>query len=155
MKMPQRTSPMRLACWAGAGSLITGSTILIAAIYRSAWAFVPFFVGGAIFLLAHRQLKLGIKNELWTDTEWEPLRRRSAHPAWWILFFLAFAALIVCDIVTDLHRGTFLLWAVLLPLQMMMSVQVIVKPSHSLGDGGLLNLQNSSPIQSEHWGNSR
>ena len=135
--------------------MITGSTILIAAIGRSAWAFVPFFVGGALFLLAQRQLRLGINKDLWTDAELEPLRRRSAHPVWMILFLMAFGALIVCKIVTDLYRGTFLLWAVLLPLQMMMSLQVIVRREHSVGDGGPLNLRNSSPLQSEHWGDSR
>ena len=155
MKMPGSTSPMGLACWAAAGSAVTGSTVLIAAIVRSAWAFVPFLVGGAIFYLAQRQLKLGINNDVWTDTELEPLRKRSAHPAWMVLFLLSFATLIVCDIVTNLYRGTFLLWALLLPQQMMLQVQAIVRPSHSVGDGGLLKLQNSSPIRSEHWGESR
>jgi len=146
---------MRLACWAGVGSLITGSSILIAPIDRSAWAFVPLFGGGAIFLLSHRQLKLGIRNELWTDAELEPLRKRSAHPAWTVLFLLVFAAFIVCNIVTNFHRGSYLLWALLLPLQMMLGLQQMVRPSHSMGDGGLLNLQNSNRIRSEHWGESR
>ena len=155
MKMPGSASPMGLACWAGVDSLLSGSTVLIAAIYRSAWTFVPFFVGGAIFLLAQRRLISSINNDVWTDTELEPLRRRSAHPAWIVLFVLAFAALIICDIVTNLHRGAFTLWALLLPLQMMQYLQAMVKPSHFDGDGGLLNLRNSSPIQSEHWGGSR
>jgi hypothetical protein len=134
--------------------LITGSTVLIAAIYRSAWAFVPFFVGGVIFLLAQRRLKSSINNDVWTDTELEPLRKRSVHPAWMILFLLTIVAWIVCGIVTDLHRETDLLWGLLLPLQMMLPVQAMLRPARSGGDGGLLNLRNSSPIRSEHWGES-
>jgi hypothetical protein len=155
MKAPESSSPMRLACLAGVGSLVAGSAILIVTINRSAWAFVPLFVGMAIFYLAHRQLKLGVDKDLWTDAELEPLRRRTAHPAWMVLFLLAFAAFIVCHIVTDFHRGSYLVWALLLPLQMMLSLKTTLKLPHSEGDGGLLKLQNSSPIRSEHWGESR
>jgi hypothetical protein len=155
MKMPGSTSPMRLASLAGVGSLITGSALPIAAISRSVWAIVPFFVGVAIFYLAKRQLERGVDKDLWTDAELEPLRRRAAHPAWMVLFLLAFAAFIVCDIVTDFHRGSYLVWGLLFPLQMMLYLKTILKLPRPEGDGGLLKLQNSSPIRSERWGESR
>jgi hypothetical protein len=155
MKMPGSTSPMRLACLAGVGSLIAGSALMIVTISRSAWAIVPFFVGVAIFYLAQRQLKLGVDKDLWTDAELEPLRRRAAHPVWMVLFLLAFAAFIVCDIVTDFHRGSYFVWALLFPLQMMLSLKTTLKLPPPEGDGGLLKLQNSSPIRSEHWDESR
>jgi hypothetical protein len=155
MKMPGSTSPMRLAGWAGVGSLIAGSAILIVTISRSAWAFAPLFLGLAIFYPAQRQLKLGVDKDLWTDAELEPLRRRVAHPAWMLVFLGAFAALIICDIVTNLSRGTYFIWALLFPLQMMLSLKTTLKLRPPEGDGGLLKLQNSGPIRSEHWGNSR
>jgi hypothetical protein len=106
-------------------------------------------------VLAQRQLKTGIDNDLWTEAELEPLRRRSAHPAWMILFVLAVVAVIVCHIVTNLYPGTLLPLALLLPQQMMLHLLQIVRPPHSEGEGGLLNLRNSRPIESEHWGNAR
>ena len=155
MKAPELSSPMRLACWAGVSSLITGSALPIAAISRSVWAIVPFFVGMAIFYLAKRQLERGVYKGLWTDAELEPLRRRAADPAWMVLFLLVFAAFIVCDIITDFPRGSYLVWALLFPLQMMLYLKTILKLPSPEGDGGLLNLRNSNPIRSEHWGESR
>jgi O-antigen ligase len=155
MKMPGSTSPMRLACLAGVGSLMAGSAFLIITISRSAWSFVPLFVGLTIFYLAQRQLKLGVDKDLWTDAELELLRRRAAHPAWMALFLLGVAAFIACNIVTDFHRGSYLVWAMLFPLQTMLYLKTILKLSPPEGDGGLLKLQTANPIRSEHWGESR
>jgi hypothetical protein len=155
MKMLGSLSPMRLACLAGIGSLIAGSALLIVTISHSAWVFALLFLGLTIIYPAQRQLKLGVDKDLWTDAELEPLRRRAAHPAWMVLFLVAFAALIICDIVTNLSRGTYFIWAVLFPLQMMLSLKTTLKLRPPEGDGGRLKLQSSSPILSEHWGESR
>jgi hypothetical protein len=171
MNVPESSSPKRLACWAGVGSALVASSILtvfmpiprLSGADDSAWAFlwkdllrllacfVPFLIGIVILSRAERRLSRGIKNDLWTDEELEPLRRRLAHPAWTIVSLLFIAAFIGNAIV---YGGFTLVWALIVPVQQISRLRMMLKTKQVAG-GGLQDWRNFKPIQSEHWGESR
>jgi hypothetical protein len=174
MKMPQRTSPMQLACWAGIGSVIAASEFVLGFVNIPhlptkvpgmgvvLWSrpllivacFLPLICGYAISLSAERRLRKGMNEKAWTEQELEPLRLRLSHPVGkWLIGILiaAFGILILLSACGLFHAS--MIWASILPFQIMANVYRLVMPA-GRSDSMLLG-NNFAPIQSEHWGRRR
>jgi hypothetical protein len=176
MKMPQRTSPMRLVCWAGIGSVIAASEFVVgfvniphlrtkvpgmgAVLWPRPLLFIaclfPLICGYAISLSAERRLRKGMNEKAWTEQELEPLRLRLSLPVvkWLIGIGIVIAAFGILILLSARgFSGVGLIWVLLFPLQNMARVYQTVMPA-GRSDSMLLG-NNFAPIQSEHWGGRR
>ena len=163
---------MRLAIWAGVGSLVMASTFLIESVWHvprlptnstGLWAmlwavqlrfvvyFTPFVIGLLISLPYEKRLRNGISGSLWSQEELEPLRRRMAHPIWIILYSLSVLAWIASAITSHGLHASPLFWVLFVSTQMILRLQTIVRPK-PVSPSGLSGWHNSAPIRSEHWG---
>jgi hypothetical protein len=137
MKKPGRTSPMRLACWDLIGGLLVLSAFVQEFVYvllgnhrdwSGKWIWLgPFVLGMGIIFIAERQLQ----NEIWTDEELGPLRRLLDPPAWKMLPFIPIVALLTMLSIQRLERHMAVWVFLMLPFQMAMRLQQIVKPKVS------------------------
>jgi hypothetical protein len=174
MKMPQRTSPLQLACWAGIGSLIAASefvlgfvnlhhlTTKVPGMGAVPWSrpllliacLFPLICGYAISLSAERRLRKGMNEKAWTEQELEPLRLRLSLPVvkWLIGILIAAFGVLILLSACGLFRAS-MIWALIFPFQIMANVYRLVMPA-GRSDSMLLG-NNFAPIQSEHWGGRR
>jgi hypothetical protein len=174
MKMPQRTSPMQLACWAGIGSLIAASEFVVGFVNIPhlptkvpgmgvvLWSrpllivacFLPLICGYAISLSAERRLRKGMNEKAWTEQELGPLRLRLSHPVgkWLIGILIATFGILILLSARGLYPAS-MIWALILPFQIVARVYQTVMPA-GRSDSMLLG-NNFAPIQSEHWGRRR
>ncbi|HEY6767607.1 MAG TPA: hypothetical protein VI386_22860 [Candidatus Sulfotelmatobacter sp.] len=120
--------------------------------------FLPLICGYAISLSAERRLRKGMNEKAWTEQELEPLRLRLSHPVgkWLIgivivIVIAAFGILILLSACGLFHAS--MIWASILPFQIMANVYRLVMPA-GRSDSMLLG-NNFAPIQSEHWGGRR
>jgi len=175
MKAPESSLPMRLAWWAGVGSLVSVSTFLILLLpiprlsvaghgarvflwenlLRIIASLVPLCCGLIMMWRAERRLRRGIKNDSWTDEELEPLRRLMAHPAVIIGSFIPPIFWLGYVISSDRFRGAALVCIFIIPVQLVWRLKTTVMPQGAEGgvmfqDGG-----DFKRIQSKHWGESR
>jgi hypothetical protein len=176
MKTPQRTSPMRLACWAGIGSAIAASefvvgfvniphlTTKVPAMGAVLWprpllmmaCLFPLICGYAISMSAERRLRKGMNEKAWTEQEPEPLRLRLSLPVvkWLIGIVIVIAAFGILILLSARgFSGVGLIWALIFPLQIMARVYQTVMPAGR--SDSMLPGNNFAPIQSEHWGGRR
>jgi hypothetical protein len=174
MKMPQRTSPLQLACWAGIGSLIAASEFVVGFVNIPhlptkvpgmgvvLWSrpllivacFLPLICGYAISLSAERRLRKGMNEKAWTEQELGPLRLRLSHPVgkWLIGILIATFGILILLSARGLYPAS-MIWALILPFQIVARVYQTVMPARR-SDSMLLG-NNFAPIQSEHWGRRR
>jgi hypothetical protein len=174
MKMPQRTSPLQLACWAGIGSLIAASEFVVGFVNIPhlptkvpgmgvvLWSrpllivacFLPLICGYAISLSAERRLRKGMNEKAWTEQELGPLRLRLSHPVgkWLIGILIATFGILILLSARGLYPAS-MIWALILPFQIVARVYQTVMPA-GRSDSMLLG-NNFAPIQSEHWGRRR
>jgi hypothetical protein len=159
MKKLGQTSPMRLACWNLIGILLilTGFVRELMHVLLSSggpwsgkWIWLgPYVFGMGMILIAERQLR----GQVWTDEELGPLRRLMAYPAWNVLIWIPIVALLIMLFIRRLEHHMGLGVFLILPSQMVIHLQQIVKPKSS--SGRLLAGQSLAPIRSEHWGEPR
>ncbi|WP_158793428.1 hypothetical protein [Granulicella sp. L60] len=175
MKELTQTSPMRLAGWVGAGSLLWASAFLLgfthapckpigfcgegAALWGGrllVFLGLACLLGGfALVFWAERKLKLGMKEGVWSEAELEPLRRRLDHPVWgWlgVVGMIGVVAVLVLYARGSVHLPLFYL--LLFPFQNFNRVKQIVKRAQNegVGAGALRDWRSFRPIRSEHWG---
>jgi len=169
MKIPDQSSPTRLACRAGIGSgMMIGSILtvflptpqlldhrVLKNLVRFIVYLIPFGFGLTISLRAEKQLRQGIKNDLWPAEELEPLRRWLAHPALMAALFIAPAVWLGYVISSDNLRGSSLLWCLMIPMQLVLRLKTIVMPLRANEGVMFPDGRDFKPIQSEHWGESR
>jgi hypothetical protein len=159
MKKPGQTAPMRLACWDLIGSLLVVTAFAQTLIYvllgsagpwSGKWIWLgPFVLGIGIIFMAERQLQ----GKVWTDEELGLLRQLLDHPAWNVLVLIPFFVLLIMLSIRRLDHHIVPWVLLLLPSQMVMRLQQIVKPKVS--SERLLAWQSLAPIHSEHWGEPR
>jgi hypothetical protein len=101
------------------------------------------------YLHGRRQLQ----GKVWTDEELGPLRQLLDHPAWNVLVLIPFFVLLIMLSIRRLDHHIVPWVLLLLPSQMVMRLQQIVKPK--VGSERLLAWQSLAPIHSEHWGEPR
>jgi hypothetical protein len=170
MNYAERSSPMRLAGWAGVGSVLLVSPALVEflqlpqflahevspAAILSGWPLrlivfgVPFIVGLGISLVAGQKLRNGMKKGVWTDAELEPLRRGLRNP---VLVLIATALLVLGFglVVTSRgfdHAGYFAF--LIMPFQIWSQIAQAVRPVD--GSKERIDWNGSATIRSEHWG---
>lgn len=167
MNHAERSSPMRLAAWAGVGSVLVVSPVIFELLrlpqflahegnsgaVLSAWplrllVFVPSLIGLGIALVAGQKLRGGIKKDAWTDAELEPLRRRLRKPVWGLVS-VALVILGVGLVVTARgfdHAGWFCF--LILPFQILLQIVQAVRPVESSRE----RIDGSATVRSEHWG---
>jgi hypothetical protein len=177
MKASEQPSPMRLACWAGIGSLISvcpmvllpmrifrlplsaapcevGSAVSLGHWWPLLLLLAPMLIGFGISFRAEKRLRKGVKENAWSEMELMPLCQRLRSPVWGVLAgaqILGFCVLILPK-AHGLHYSS-VIWTLILPLQTLGRIYQIVKPvvSHT----GLLEKRSLAPISSEHWGEPR
>ena len=169
MRASGNSSPMRLAVWAGLGSLMVAGTFPLgffvlprhdalsnlaqpAPLWTKPWLMLlfvaPFVIGMAVLLWAETRLRRGVKGSVWTEAELSALRKRLEFPVWqWL--GIPFFAIYIALIVRGVHSAA-LFFLMLWPFQVVMQLHQIVRPKAE--SAGFIRLVTSSPIRSEHWG---
>jgi|SRR5579871_1593105 len=176
MKVSVSSSPARLACWSGVGSVLTAIPFLIGTVFHVPrlptpgcgpemifWAdrlrflvfLVPFACGITISILAEKRLRRGLKNETWQESVVELLRRRINHPVWSVFAYLPLLAWFGYAFQSKLFHGTPLFWFLMAPTQTISRLRMMLRPKQVAGDRVLPDWRNFKPIQSEHWGEPR
>jgi hypothetical protein len=170
MNSAERSSPMRLAAWAGFGSVLFVSPVLFKFLRLlqssthevsqfaalSAWPLrlfvvgVPSLIGLGIALMAAQKLRGDVKKSAWTDAELDPLRRRLRNPVL-ILMLTALVVLGIGLVVTSHgfdHAGYFCF--LIMPFQIWSQIAQAVRPVD--GSQERIDWNGSAAIRSEHWG---
>lgn len=171
MNSAERSSPMRLAGWAGVGSVLMVSPVILEFMrlpqilahdgspgaVLSGWSLrlivfgVPYLVGLGVALVAGQKLRSGMKKGIWTDAELEPLRRRLRNPVWGLVAVvpavLGLVGLIVSSHGVN-HAGYFCF--LIMPLQIFSQITQAVRPIE--GSQERIDWNGSATIRSEHWG---
>ena len=112
---------------------------------------VAFLCGAGISLMAERRLRNGVRDQVWTEEELEPLRRRFDHPAWTVLAWVPSVMLFV--VFFNRQHLASLCLMLILPLQTGHRLRQILE--REVGSGSPAEWRSFKPIQSEHWGEPR
>lgn len=169
MEASGRSSPVRLALWAGLASVFSIVYFLLTTIsiqrhehcsvFAALWGrpfwmlafFTPFAGGIAISLLAESRLRRNANSLVYSEPELALLRKGLGHPAWKVL---GVAALGVYIALIALNSDRAILFYIsLFPLQILARLYQVVTPKPNSVE--TLSLTTVSPIQSEHWGHTR
>jgi hypothetical protein len=175
MKELAQTSPMRLAGWVGAGSLLSASVFALGFVHApckpvgfcgegaALWGGRLFLFlglacllgGSALAFWAVGRLRRGMKEGAWSDAELAPLRKRLDHPVWgWlgVAGMVGIVAVLILYARGSLHLPLFYL--LIFPFQSFSRVKQIVKHAQNdgAGSGILRDWRNFKPLRSEHWG---
>jgi hypothetical protein len=175
MKAQKPSSPVQLAVWAGAGSLLT-VVGMVCASYSHAlryrllgggilsvfWAdslgivisLIPFVIGFVVVIQAQKKLRAGIKSGLWSDEQLQPLRNCMGHPAWTVLIVLCIVGMLSQAVLSHQAMIGAGYWVSFMLMQGILQLRAIVKPqvAHTESFEGLKDPQNWKSISSEHWG---
>lgn len=170
----RKPDPKQLVTWAIAGAVIAASTWFLSFVHiprlsangEGFWAvlwtdrlrfvayFAPFVIGLAPSLWAEHRFKRGLKGEIWSEAELEPVRVLVAKPVWSWTSRLLIGAAVVAVIFSARTAGTghvALLYILLYPVQTAARIRQLMTPKVT-STGGLKDWQNFKPIHSDHWG---
>ena len=118
---------------------------------RLAVLFPPVVSGIFLSLKSEKRLRRGVTEDLWSEEELQPLRKRLKHPAWTALAFMALTGWPVAALVFPQYHRESLFWGLLIFAQRIQRLEAIVRsqvrPSERLRGWNV-----SAPIRSEHWG---
>jgi hypothetical protein len=169
----RKPDPKQLVTWAITGALIAASTWFLSFAHiprltangEGFWAvlwvnrlrfiayFAPFAIGLALSLWAEHRFKGGLKGEIWSEAELEPVRAMVAKPLWSWTSWLLIGAAVVAMILFAFTAGTghmALLYLLFYPIQTAARLRQLLTPK--ITTGGLKDWQNFQPIHSDHWG---
>jgi hypothetical protein len=114
----------------------------------------PFALGLSLSFWAERQFKRCFQNDIWSDTELEPVKALVSNPIWtW-----AALALIVPGLLSAIYSGHsahtgggVLIYTALLPAQTVQRIRQLITPRIK-STSVFADWQNFKPIRSDHWG---
>jgi hypothetical protein len=169
----RKPDPKQLVTWAITGALIAASTWFLSFVHvprlspggdgfwAVLWAgrlrfvayFAPFAIGLALCLWAELRFKRGLKAEIWSEAELEPVRTMVARPLWswtsWLLIGTAVVAVILMAFTAGAgHMALF--YILIYPIQIAARIRQLLTPK--VKTDGLKDWQSIKPIQSDHWG---